>query len=124
MTHKILTIEDNPDNMKLFQWILEDEGYEFTGVGSAEQGLKLLEESLFDLIVMDISLPGMDGKEATRRLRSDPRFCNLPIVAATAHAIKEEESAIRSSGVSALVTKPLDEQLFLDTIESLLPRTD
>jgi CheY-like chemotaxis protein len=120
MNRRILAVEDNPDNMNLFQWILEDEGYEFTGVASAEEGLELLENHVFDLVVMDISLPGMDGKEATRRLRNDPRFRDLPIVAATAHAIKEEESAIRDSGVSALVTKPLDEQLFLDTIDSLL----
>lgn len=123
MSQKILAIEDNSDNMKLFQWALEDEGYDFTGAGSAEEGLDLLEHQVFDLIVMDISLPGMDGKEATRRIRNDPRFRDLPIIAATAHAVKEEESAIRNSGVSALVTKPIDETLFLDTITTLLAET-
>lgn len=120
MSQRILAIEDNPDNMKLFRWALEDEGYDFTGAESAEEGLDMIEQQMFDLIVMDISLPGMDGKEATRRLRKDPRFQDLPIVAATAHAIKEEEHAIRNCGVSALVTKPLDEDLFLDTVRSLL----
>ena len=124
MSQKILAIEDNCDNMKLFRWALEDEGYDFTGAGSAEEGLEMLEQHVYDLIVMDISLPGMDGKEATRRLRNDPRFRDLPIVAATAHAVKEEESAILGCGVSALVTKPVDEQLFLDTIESLLQGTE
>jgi CheY-like chemotaxis protein len=121
MSHRILTIEDNPDNMKLFQWTLEDEGFDFTGVYSAEEGLLLLEEQLFDLVVMDISLPGMDGKEATGWIRANPRLANLPILAATAHAIKDEEDSILQSGVSALVTKPIDEQLFLDMVKSLLP---
>lgn len=120
MSHHILAIEDNQDNMKLFRWALEDEGYEFTGASSAEEGLEMIQQQVFDLIVMDISLPGMDGKEATRKLRSDPQFRDLPIVAATAHAIKEEESAILDSGVSALITKPIDEEIFLDTIRSLL----
>ena len=122
MSHRILAIEDNQDNMKLFQWALEDEGYEFSAAGSAEEGLEMMEQQVFDLIVMDISLPGMDGITATCLLRSDPRFRDLPIVAATAHAIKEEEIAIRDCGVSALVTKPIDEELFLDTIRDLLAK--
>ncbi len=120
MTATILVVEDNPDNMKLFRWTLEDVGYDFTGVGSAEEGLELLNQQPFDLVVMDISLPGMDGIEATRRLRADPRYASLPIVAATAHAIKEEAAAIQSSGVTTIATKPIDEDLFLQTIESLL----
>lgn len=124
MTQRILTVEDNPDNMKLFQWLLEDEGYDFTGVTSAEAGLDILEEQVYDLIIMDISLPGIDGKEATRRLRKDSRFADMPIVAATAHAVKDEEAAIHASGVSALVTKPIDEMAFLETLESLLPGSD
>ena len=120
MSAAILVIEDNPDNMKLFRWTLEDEGYDFTGVHSAEEAFEKLETATFDLIVMDISLPGMNGKEATRRLRADPRFASLPIVAATAHAVKEEEEAILQSGVSELVTKPIDEEAFLQVVRNCL----
>ena len=74
----------------------------------------------FDLIVMDISLPGMDGKEATRRLRADRRFERMPILAVTAHAIKGEDDAILASGVSEIVTKPIDEDHFLEVLRTHL----
>jgi len=120
MSARILIVEDNPDSMKLINWALEDEGYELTGASSAEEGLALLEEHVFDLLLLDISLPGMDGKEATMRLRSDPRFFDLPIVAVTAHAIRQEASIIRACGVDEMLTKPIDESRLLVTVEALL----
>ncbi len=120
MSKSILVVEDNPDSMNLFQWTLEDAGYQFIGAESAERCLEILEHQNFDLIVIDISLPGIDGKELTRRLRSDSRYANLPIIAATAHAIKTEELAIRESGITELVTKPIDEEAFLAIIDVLL----
>ncbi len=119
MSEHILVVEDNPDNMKLLGWMLEDAGYSYSGAGSAEEALDLLEQRLFDLVLMDVSLPGMDGKEATKRLRGDPRFTSLPIVAVTAHAIKSEEDAIFDAGVDDLVTKPIDEPQLLELIETL-----
>lgn len=124
MSADILIVEDNPDNMKLVSWMLEDVGYVFEGVGSAEAALDLMDRRPFGLILMDVSLPGMDGKEATRRLRRDPRFAGLPIIALTAHAIRGEAEAIQAAGVSALITKPIDEQLLLSTIRTLLPHGD
>jgi len=114
----ILVVEDNPDNMKLFAWTLEDEGYVFEGVGSAEEGLAALERRPFDLVLMDIALPGIDGMEATRRIRSQPRFARLPIIAVTAHAIKGEAEAILAAGITAVVTKPIDEALLMRAIQS------
>jgi len=122
MSQHILVVEDNPDNMKLLGWTLEDAGYSFADAGSAEEALALLEQQLFDLVLMDVSLPGMDGKEATRRLRGDPRFTSLPIVAVTAHAIECEADAILDSGVDDLVTKPIDETRLLEVIEAMLSK--
>src|SRR6185437_3676591 len=90
MRGTILVVEDNPDNMKLLAWTLEDEGFAFEGAASAEEALLALERRPFDLILMDISLPGMDGAEATRRLRAQSRFAGLPIIAVTAHAVQGE----------------------------------
>jgi two-component system, cell cycle response regulator DivK len=120
MNSTILVVEDNPDNMRLFAWTLEDEGYNFQGVRSAEEALHLLEQRPFDLVLMDISLPGMDGKEATRRIRANPRLARIPVIAVTAHAIKGEDEAILASGVDALVTKPIDEAILLRTIRTSL----
>lgn len=118
MSVTILVVEDNSDNMKLFAWTLEDGGYVFEGVGSAEEGLAALARRPFDLVLMDIALPGIDGMEATRRIRAQPRFARLPIIAVTAHAIKGEAEAILAAGVSAVVTKPIDEALLMQAIRS------
>lgn len=116
----ILVVEDNPDNMKLFAWTLEDQGYDFQGADSAEAAFEILQRRRFDLILMDISLPGIDGKEAVRRLRDDSRYADLPIFAVTAHAIKGEEESIRASGITRIVTKPIDEDLLIEAIRSQL----
>lgn len=120
MGNKILVVEDNPDNMKLVTWILEDEHYAVTGVSCAEDCLTKVADEEFDVILMDISLPGIDGKEATRRLRAQERFQHLPIIALTAHAIKGEDEEILASGVTDLITKPLDEEVLLDRLRQLL----
>ena len=116
----ILVVEDNPDNMKLMAWALEDAGYEFDCVCTAEEGLEALASGTFELVLMDISLPGMDGKEATRRIRADARLADLPVVAVTAHAVTGEREAILDCGVTALVTKPIDEELLLRVIRECL----
>ena len=120
MSAKILVIEDNPDNRKLVTWILEDEGYQVTCAETAEDGLASLEKQDFDIVLMDISLPGMDGKEATRLIRQQPKWKTLPVIALTAHAIKGEHEAIMASGVTDLITKPLDEEKLLESLAGLL----
>lgn len=120
MNAMILVVEDNPDNMKLVTWILEDAGYDFDGVTNAEDALDRLRHRPYDLVLMDISLPGMDGKEATHRIRSDLQLTALPVIAVTAHAVKGEAEAILASSVDALVTKPINEALLLEAIARCL----
>ena len=120
MTTSILVVEDNADSMKLIAWALEDQGYSFKSVGNAEDAIELLGHRSFGLVLMDISLPGMDGKEATRRIRANPPTAALPVIAVTAHAVLGETDAILESGVSALMTKPIDEDRLLDAIAALL----
>ena len=98
------------------------QGYAFEGAASAEEALLALERRPFDLVLMDISLPGMDGTEATRRLRAQPRFAGLPIIAVTAHAVRGEAEKILAAGVSALLTKPIDEAGLVESIRSHLRR--
>ena len=119
MSSQVLVVEDNPDNMKLVTWILEDEGYEVTGAFNAEQCLDILKTKDFDLVLMDISLPGMDGKEATAIIRKNPKYKDLPIIALTAHAVKGEHESILASGVTDLITKPIDEESFLKRLQLL-----
>ncbi len=115
----ILVIEDNPDNQKLITWILEDEGYEITCAGTAEEGLDLLAHQQFGVVLMDISLPGMDGKEATQIIRQTEAWKHLPVIALTAHALQGEVEAIYEAGVDDLIPKPLDEQTLLDKLTEI-----
>ncbi len=120
MGKRILVVEDNPDNMKLVTWILEDEGYDVTPAYSGEDCLTLASDQEFDLVLMDISLPGIDGKEATQRLRQTEAYRNKPIIALTAHVIKGEDEEILQSGVTELITKPLDEEKLLARLHLFL----
>ena len=119
-TH-ILVIEDNPDNQQLVTWILEDEGYEVTCAGTAEAGLESLRSGTdFALVLMDISLPGMDGKEATQVIRQDPGLSSTKIIALTAHAVLQERESIIAAGVDAILTKPVDEGRLIKEITQLM----
>jgi two-component system cell cycle response regulator DivK len=117
---KLLVVEDNPDNLKLVSWILEDEGYAFDAATSGEECLEKLAVENYHLVLLDISLPGIDGKETARRIRADARFRTLPIIACTAHAIKQESAGIMESGFDCIVTKPIDEQVLLDCLRQYL----
>jgi CheY-like chemotaxis protein len=123
MPADILVVEDNPDNRKLVVRMLSDEGFHGEAVESAEEALLRLAERPFDLVLMDVKLPRMDGKECTRRLRQDPRFKDLPIIAVSAHVVGKQHEDILASGVTALVTKPIDMDELLGTIRRHLPGT-
>lgn len=121
---RILVVEDHPDNQQLVTWILEDEDYQVTCAGSAEEGLSLLEGAYatahpYAAVLMDISLPGIDGKEATKRLRSKAQFRELPVFALTAHAVEAEQRLILQSGVTGLLTKPIDEQQLIEVLAGI-----
>lgn len=122
MDFHILVVEDNPDNSKLVSWILEDEGYKVTCVGTGEDCLSALASETFDLVLMDISLPGISGKETTRRIRQTPGVSSIPILALTAHAIEGEQQSILDSGVNDLLTKPINDELLIQSIMTHLRR--
>jgi CheY-like chemotaxis protein len=123
MPVNILVVEDNPDSRKLMVRLLSQEGFHGEAVESAEEAFVRLDERRFDLVLMDVRLPRMDGNEATRRLRQDPRFRDLPIIAVSAHVVGKQHEEILASGVSALVTKPVDIDELLATMRRLLPES-
>ena len=117
---KIAVVEDNPDNRLLLQVILEGqfELDEYVDGVSAVSGITL---SPPDLVLMDISLPGMDGEEVLGRLRADPALRDLPAIALTAHAMVGDRERLLQAGFDDYVTKPVvDEAVLLDAIERLL----
>jgi len=112
----IMVIEDNPDNMDLVTEILEDEDYTVEGFDRARAGLARLQSGGIDLVLMDISLPDMNGLEATRLIRQDTSMNHLPILALTAHAMVNDERDCLNAGCDAYLTKPIDDALLLQRI--------
>jgi two-component system cell cycle response regulator DivK len=106
----LLIVDDNPVNLKLTKILLIQEGYRVQTVGNAEEALKLLETYKPRLILMDIQLPGMDGLELTRRLKSTPDTRHIKVIALTAYAMKGDEEKARAAGCDDYITKPIDTQ--------------
>ncbi|HEY0469528.1 MAG TPA: response regulator [Polyangiaceae bacterium] len=119
---KILIVEDNPANMKLAVFVLEQAGYTVISAIDAELGLTLAREQHPDLIMMDVQLPGMDGLAATELLKLDDTTRNIPVVALTALAMKGDEARIRDAGCDAYIAKPMRYQEVLAIVAAQLAR--
>lgn len=116
----ILIIEDNLLNLELATDLLEANGFSVLQAQSAEVGLRLAREAMPDLILMDLSLPGMDGLQATKTLKKDPATRHLIVIALTAHAMKGDQEIALSANCDGYLTKPIDTRIFVDTISSIL----
>ena len=104
----VLIIEDNPKNLKLARDVLNHTGYETLEAETAEDGLALARTRHPDIVLMDVQLPGMDGVEALDRLRSHPETRDIPVIALTAFAMKEDRERFLAAGFDRYVAKPLD----------------
>ena len=118
--HNILIVEDNAMNMELAVDLLEAAGYIVSKAGEAEAGIELARSSRPDLILMDISLPGMDGLAAAQTLKTDAATRSIPVVALTAHAMKGDEEKALAAGCSGYLTKPIDTRTFVKTVAAFL----
>lgn len=118
---RILIVDDNPTNLRLATDVLADAGCDIHQAVDAEQAQAMLAHLVPDLIVMDIALPGMDGLTLTRKLKADPRFAHVPIVAVTASAMKGDDEKALAAGCHSYVTKPIDTRRFAQTILACLP---
>lgn len=104
----ILIVDDNPANLKLARLLLEAEGHDARTAPDAEQAIKVLEGFAPKLILMDIQLPGMDGLELTRKLKSNPATQHIVIVALTAYAMRGDEQKASAAGCDGYIAKPID----------------
>lgn len=117
---KILVIEDNPLNMELVKRLLSKADFELFMADNAETGIEIAQKEQPDLILMDISLPGMDGLTATQHLKSDPETINIPIVALTAHVMKGDKEKALAAGCDGYMPKPIDTQSFVQEVSSYI----
>lgn len=117
---KILLVEDNEMNRDMLSRRLERKGHQVVIATDGQQALNLAAAEKPDLILMDMSLPVVDGWEATRRLKSDGQTKQIPIIALTAHAMPEDERKAREAGCNDYDTKPIELPRLLEKIEAML----
>ena len=120
----ILIIEDNARNLKLARDILNYVGYRTLEAENGEDGLALARAELPHLVLMDVQLPGMDGVEALGRLRADPLTADIPVVALTAFAMKDDRDRLLSVGFDAYLEKPLNVREFPSQVAAVLRRAN
>ncbi len=112
----VLIVEDNEKNRKLVRDVLSVKGYRIVETETGEESLGLARERQPALILMDFHLPGIDGIETLRRLRSDPATRDIPVIAVTASAMTEDRQKIMGAGFDGLLTKPLHVKQFVQAV--------
>lgn len=117
---KILLVEDNEMNRDMLSRRLERKGFDVVLAVDGQAGVDMASSSSPDLILMDLSLPVMDGWEATRRIKADPATQTIPVIALTAHAMKEDEQKAREAGCDDYDTKPVNLSRLLEKMGKLL----
>ena len=118
---KILLVEDNEMNRDMLTRRLERKGYEVVIAVDGQAGVEMASSAEPDIILMDLSLPVMDGWEATRRIKADAATQGIPVIALTAHAMAGDEQKAREAGCDDYDTKPVELSRLLGKITSLLP---
>jgi CheY-like chemotaxis protein len=113
----VLLVEDNEINQQVAKEILEGAGLKVTLAADGQEGVNAVKESSYDLVLMDVQMPIMDGYTATREIRKDERFKELPIIAMTAHAMAGDEDKSLQAGMNGHVTKPIDPDQLFSTLQ-------
>ena len=120
----ILCVEDNETNVFLISRVLRRAGFSVLVARDGEEGVEMARSNRPGLILMDLSLPGIDGFEATRRIKAAPETEAIPVVALSAHSGDEKAAQARAAGCSDYACKPLDLRALLTTIQTLLSPHD
>ena len=117
---RILVVEDNERNLKLIRDVLQFAGYEIVEATSGEQGVALAQDCEPDLVLMDLQLPQMDGTEALRLLRESPRTREVPVVAVTAFAMREDRERAFGAGFDGYLQKPISIRALPEQVRGFL----
>lgn len=114
---KVLVVEDNENNMYLITFILKKSGYEVFEAKTGEQGVELASQERFDMVLMDIQLPGIDGYETTRRIRELQGNSDILIIAVTSYAMSGDREQAIEAGCDGYIEKPINPETIVDEIE-------
>jgi CheY-like chemotaxis protein len=119
MAH-IMVVEDARDNRTIAELILQSAGHTVTCVGDGASAVKAAASNHPDAILMDLSLPRLDGWEATRRLKANPATCDIPVIAFTAHTLPSDLERALAAGCATVIAKPFEIDFCLAQIDALL----
>lgn len=119
-TKLILHIEDNPSNRKALRHILRMTNYRLIEAVDGQEGVDMLEKETPDLVLTDIQLPRLSGYDVTRRIKADPRFKHIPVVAVTSYGLSGDDAKAKEAGCDDYVSKPYRPQVLLDYLEKYL----
>ncbi len=121
---RVLIVEDNEDNLQLVRFLLERGGYTVFCAHNGREGLAMAHQELPDLILMDLSLPEVDGWEAARLLKGDQTTAAIPLVALTAHTLPGDRQRALAMGFDGYISKPIDMADFEENISKALEQLD
>ena len=112
----VLIVEDDDDSRFVYGVILEDHGFEVVTATSGDEGLRIARERKPAAVLMDVSIPGLDGWRVTEMLKADPNTASIPVIVITAHAFPEDASRARSVRCDGFLTKPCEPRRVLDEV--------
>jgi two-component system cell cycle response regulator DivK len=121
MSTRILVVEDQADNRRILRDLLSSIGYEILEAVTGDEGVTLAATQHPDLILMDIQLPGIDGYEATRRIKADSALRHIPIIAVTSYALSGDDTQAFAAGCDDYVAKPFSTRALLAKVRAYLP---
>jgi len=116
----VLLVEDNPHNRKIFSGMLAHAGFRVVEATDGNEAMKLLASEKPHLVLMDLSIPGIDGWECTRRIKGDPATKDLPVIALTAHAMRGDEERAREAGCDGYLSKPVSPKKVVEVVKKYL----
>lgn len=120
MGQTILLVEDNEDNQEIYRIILTHHGYSVLQAWNGEDGVAMAREHGPALILMDLTMPLIDGIEATRMLKDDPATATIPVIALTAHASDEDRTAAEAAGCESFLCKPVEPRRVAEEVRRVL----
>ncbi len=120
MSKRVLVVEDQEDNMQIMNDMLSSAGYQVIKAVTGIEGVAMAESHKPDLILMDVMLPGLDGYEATRRIKANAALAHIPVIAVTSYALDGEESKAEEAGCDAYFSKPVSPRALLAKVREFI----
>ncbi len=120
----VLIVEDNQDNRVIYRTFLEHHGYTVLEASDGEAGVRSVREHLPDIVLMDISMPVLNGHEATKILKADPATASIPVVALTANAMADDRRLAMEAGCDSYLAKPAEPRRVLAEVQRMLARVE